>query len=216
MTNGRAVEILRRLGESYNGRLGTRLNFESPYQLLIATVLSAQCTDEKVNEVIPKLFQRFQTPEQFAQADVNKLEALIRPTGFYRVKARRIKEISATLVDKYGSTVPRTMGELLELKGVARKTANIILTNGFGIVEGIAVDTHVMRLAKRLGLSGGKTREKIEQDLLQIFPRQSWSTVNSLFIEHGRRICQARKPKCTECVLLDLCPSGPSFTRALG
>lgn len=208
------AELLRRLEESYAGRRGTILNYQSPYQLLIATVLSAQCTDEKVNEITPRLFGRFRTPEDFAQADIDELEAIVRPTGFYRVKARRIKEISASLVEMHGSAVPDSMDQLLQLKGIARKTANIVLTNGFGIVEGIAVDTHVMRLAKRLGLTEAKTRERIEQDLMKVFPRDSWGVVNSLLVEHGRRVCHARKPKCRHCVVFDICPSGFLFIQA--
>ena len=183
------------------------LKFSNPLELLIATILAAQCTDERVNEVTRTLFKKYRSAEDYANADLAVLEQDIKPTGYYRVKARRIKEVCKALIEKFNSEVPRSMEELTSLPGVARKTANIVLTNAYGINEGIIVDTHVLRLAKRLGLTQSKTREKIERDLMKIVPREKWGRFADLLIFHGRRVCNARKPKCDICVLRDLCPS---------
>jgi len=182
------------------------LKFSNPLELLVATILAAQCTDERVNQVTRSLFKKYRTAEDYANADLSTLEQDIKPTGFYRRKAQRLKEVCQILVEKFNSEVPRTMEELLSLPGVARKTANIVLSNAYGINEGIIVDTHVFRLAKRLGLTKSKTREKVERDLMEIVPKDKWGRFADLLIFHGRRVCNARKPKCEICVLRDLCP----------
>ena len=207
----RALRILQLLREAYPGVKGTALRFRTPFELLIATILSAQCTDEKVNEVTEELFEKYRTAEDYAKADMGELEEAIKPTGFYRKKAQRIKQVCQSLVEEYNSEVPRTMEELTKLKGIARKTANIILTNAYGVVEGIAVDTHVLRLSHRLGLTKWKTRDKIEQDIMELIPRDNWAEVNYLLIEHGRRTCKAKSPLCETCVVQELCPSVPYF-----
>jgi len=183
------------------------LKFSNPLELLIATILAAQCTDERVNQVTQSLFKKYRTAEDYVKADLTTLEQDIKPTGFYRRKAQRLKEVCQILVEKFNSEVPRTMEELLSLPGVARKTANIVLSNAYGIDEGIIVDTHVFRLAKRLGLTKSKTREKVESDLMKIVPKDKWLRFADLLIFHGRRVCNAKKPKCEICVLKDLCPS---------
>jgi endonuclease-3 len=201
------AEIYRLLKEAYPNVKGTHLNYETSLDLLVATILSAQCTDVKVNEVTESLFRTYRRPEDYAKAEIRELEEAIRPTGFYRRKAQFIKQASKNIVERFDSQVPRTMEELVSLEGIARKTANIVLSNAFGMIEGIAVDTHVLRLSKRLGLTQEKVREKIEEDLMNITPRERWFELSNLLITHGRRVCTARKPKCAECVLNDLCPS---------
>jgi len=203
---GRVLEIINRL-EKEHPDAKIALNFSNPLELLVATILAAQCTDERVNQVTRNLFKKYRSAEDYANADINVLEQDIKPTGYYRVKARRIKEVCKILVEKFNSEVPKTMEELLSLPGVARKTANIVLTNAYGINEGIIVDTHVLRLAKRLGLTESKTRERIEKDLMEIVPKDKWGRFADLLIFHGRRVCKARKPNCEMCVLKDLCPS---------
>lgn len=188
------------------------LKFSNPLELLVATILAAQCTDERVNQVTRSLFKKYRSAEDYARADLATLEQDIKPTGFYRKKAQRLKEVCQILVEKFNSEVPRTMEDLLSLPGVARKTANIVLSNAYGVNEGIIVDTHVLRLAKRLGLTQSKTREKIERDLMEIVPREKWGRFADLLIFHGRRVCNARKPKCEICVLKDLCPSRATFS----
>jgi len=187
------------------------LEFKNPLELLVATILAAQCTDTKVNQVTRSLFKRFRTPRDYVEADLSELEKAVKPTGYYRVKAKHIRKACAMLVDQFGSQVPRTMEELTRLPGVARKTANIVLSNAYGVTEGVAVDTHVLRLVGRLGLTQGKTREKIEADLMNIVPKDSWSRFSDLLIFHGRRVCTAKKPKCSQCVLSHLCPSAFTF-----
>ena len=188
------------------------LKFSNPLELLVATILAAQCTDERVNQVTRSLFKKYRSAEDYARADLATLEHDIKPTGFYRKKAQRLKEVCQILVEKFNSEVPRTMEDLLSLPGVARKTANIVLSNAYGVNEGIIVDTHVLRLAKRLGLTQSKTREKIERALMEIVPREKWGRFADLLIFHGRRVCNARKPKCEICVLKDLCPSRATFS----
>lgn len=188
------------------------LTFKNPLELLISTILSAQCTDKRVNIVTKTLFKKYKTLEDYAKADIKELELDIRSTGFYHNKARHIKKCCQMLIEKFGSRVPRTMEELLELPGVARKTANIVLSNVFGIVEGIAVDTHVRRLSERLGLTQNKNQDKIEQDLMKIVPKEMWMRFSDLLVFHGRRICMAKKPKCGECVLNKICPSAFTFS----
>ena len=185
----------------------TALNFRNPLEMLIATILSAQTTDKQVNIVTKNLFNKYQKPEDYANVDVSELEEDIRSTGFYRNKAKNLKKTGQLLVEKYNSQVPRTMEELVKLPGVARKTANIVLTNSYGIVEGIAVDTHVRRLSQRLGLTKNTNPDKIEKDLMNIIPKSDWEKITDLLIFHGRNICTARKPKCSICVLNKICPS---------
>jgi len=185
----------------------TALHYSSPLEILVATILSAQCTDKRVNIVTKSLFKKYKTAEDYAKADLAELEQDIRSTGFYRNKAKNIKNAGRMLVEKFNSQVPRTMSELIELPGVARKTANIVLSNAYGIIEGIAVDTHVRRLSKRLGLTENKNPNKIEADLMLIVPKSHWKRINNLLIFHGRNVCMARKPKCNICSLNKICPS---------
>lgn len=181
------------------------LKFENPIQLLVATILSAQCTDERVNEVTEKLFKKYKSAEDFVKVSLEELAEDIKSTGFYQQKAKYIQESCKIILEKYGGEVPRTMEELLELPGVARKTANIVLSNAYGIVEGIAVDTHVKRLSQRLGLVKSTQPEKIEKELMEIVPKEDWFIFPFLLQAHGRKVCIARKPKCELCVLKDLC-----------
>ena len=183
------------------------LNFENPFQLLIATILSAQCTDERVNMVTPALFARFPDALAMAGADPAELEKLIYSTGFYRNKTRNILGACKLMVEKYNGQVPDTMDELLKLPGVARKTASVVLGNAFNKNEGIAVDTHVTRLVARLGLSANTEPVKIERDLMALAPRQEWTDLSHRLIWHGRLVCDARKPRCQICTLADICPS---------
>ncbi len=187
------------------------LNYTNSLELLVATILSAQCTDRRVNIVTKTLFKKYRKAEDYANADLEELEEDIRPTGFYRNKARNIKKCCQILVERFNSQVPKTMEEMLELPGVARKTANIVLSNAYGVIEGIAVDTHVRRLARRLELSEHENPNKIEGDLMKIVPKTHWKRITDLLIFHGRRICIARKPKCGICVLNKLCPSAFTF-----
>ena len=187
------------------------LHYTNPLELLVATILSAQCTDERVNMVTKALFKKYTKAEDYANADLKVLEQGIRSTGFYHNKAKNIKKCCQLLVEKHNSQVPRTMEELLELPGVARKTANIVLSNAYGVVEGVAVDTHVRRLAQRLGLTESDDPAKIEADLMNLVPRDKWMRITDLLIFHGRRICVARKPKCDVCMLNKICPSAFTF-----
>lgn len=183
------------------------LNHENPFQLLVATILSAQCTDERVNQVTPALFARFPTPQDMAASRREDLEALIRPTGFYRNKAKNIQAASIRICERFGGEVPQGMDELTSLPGVARKTANVVRGVCFGLADGIVVDTHVKRLSQRLGLTEQKTPEKIEKELMLIIPPEDWIDISHLLIFHGRRVCNARKPDCINCTLANLCPS---------
>ncbi len=188
------------------------LNFSNPLELLVATVLSAQCTDERVNIVTKTLFKKYPKPEDYAKADLTELEQDVRSTGFYHNKAKNIQNTSQILVQKYHSQVPRTMEELLELPGVARKTANIVLYNAYGFTAGIAVDTHVRRLAQRLGLTENEDPAKIETDLMNLVPKDKWMHLTDLLVFHGRRVCTAKKPKCDACVLNKICPIAFTFS----
>jgi endonuclease-3 len=183
------------------------LNHENTLQLLIATILSAQCTDKRVNQVTPALFKRFPDAKSFAEANPEELETLIRPTGFYRNKAKNIQKACETIVQEFDGNVPQTMKELLTLSGVARKTANVVLAHGFGIIEGVTVDTHVKRISRKLGLTKESNPVKIEQDLMKILPKTDWENFSITIIYHGRAICKARKPQCSLCKLHELCPS---------
>ena len=187
------------------------LHYANPLQLLIATILSAQATDEQINKITPALFKKYRTAKDFANADRLELEQLIRSSGFYHNKAKNIQNCCKNLVEKYDGKVPKTMDELLELPGVARKTANIVLQNAYGIIEGIAVDTHVRRLAQRLGLTLYDDPNKIEQDLMRLIPKNQWSRITNLLIFHGRRVCIAKKPNCSACSLNKICPCAFAF-----
>ena len=202
----RSLEILGRLKGLYpNARCS--LNYASPVQLLVATILSAQCTDERVNQVTPALFDRFPDAETLASADRQELEHLIRPTGFYRNKAKHIQGACHKIVTEFGGKLPQTMDALLTLPGVARKTANVVLAHAFGVNAGVTVDTHVKRLSNRLGLTTHQDPGKIEQDLMQLLPQADWENWSIRLIYHGRAVCNARKPACDRCTLADLCPT---------
>ena len=183
------------------------LDRETPFQLVCATILSAQCTDERVNKVTPELFRRYPTPEAMARAPLPALEKIIKSTGFFRQKAKSLKGTAAGIVERFGGQVPRTLAELTMLPGVARKTANVVLGTAFGLAEGIVVDTHIQRLAMRLGLTRTTEPKGIEQDLMKVLPRDSWIRMGHQLIWHGRRVCFARKPNCAECTLASFCPS---------
>ncbi len=185
----------------------TELDFSGPLELLVATILSAQSTDRQVNSVTKELFRKYRTASDYADAGVEDFEREIRPTGFFRAKTRLVLGAARMLVERFGGEVPRTMEELTELPGVGRKTANIVLTAGFGIVEGMAVDTHVGRVSRRLGLSECNDPEKIEQDLLRFLPREIWARATVLLLFHGRYICKAKRPECERCLLNGECPS---------
>ena len=200
------AELIARLWAAYPDAY-CALDYETPVQLLVATILSAQCTDERVNLTTPALFARYPTVEALAAADPLEMEALVRPTGFYRQKARYIRESAARLLAAYGGEVPMAMDDLLTLSGVARKTANVVRGEIYGLADGITVDTHVKRLSGRLGLTTETDPVKVERDLMVIIPRASWIEIAHLLIWHGRRICTARKPACAICPLNDICPS---------
>lgn len=202
----RAEKVLDRLEPLY-ANLTTGLTFSNPLELIVATILSAQCTDERVNMVTPTLFSRYTTAQEYASAELSELESIIHSCGFYHNKARNIQAMAQRLIDDYGGEVPPRMEDLITLPGVARKTANVVLNHAFGLDEGIAVDTHVARLAQRLGFTGNRDPVKIEQDLMSLTGRSRWGRVSDLLIWHGRRVCSARSPRCVDCVLVDLCPS---------
>jgi endonuclease-3 len=201
-----ALEYIRRLEQTYPDARCS-LDHTSPYELLVATILSAQCTDARVNIVTPSLFERFPDPAALADADREDLENRIKSTGFFRNKTKSLVGMARALVDKHRGAVPRTMDELTQLPGVGRKTANVILGNAFGQNEGVVVDTHVTRVTFRLGLTRETDAVKIEQDLMKIVPREKWTQFSHLLIFHGRAICVARRPLCETCPLWDLCPS---------
>jgi endonuclease-3 len=198
---GKIVELLKK----QYGQTRIFLNHKTPFQLLIATILSAQCTDKKVNEVTSPLFKKYKKPADFAGAEQEVLEQEIRQTGFFRNKAKNIISCSTRICDVYKGKVPDSMEDLISLAGVARKTANIVLSSVYGKAEGIAVDTHVKRLSNRLGLSAEKDPDKIERDLLEIVSRKDWIDINYLMISHGRKVCNARKPACVRCPLSNIC-----------
>jgi endonuclease-3 len=199
--------ILKRLKKEYAGQPRTALEFSTSFELLVATILSAQTTDVQVNKVTPGLFRKYRSIEAFAQTAPDKLAQDIRSVNFYNNKAKSIQRAASMLMEKFGGEVPRTMEELVSLPGVARKTANIVLHSAFGIEEGIAVDTHVKRLAFLLGLTKHTDPDKIEQDLMAATPKKEWGNLSHLLIYHGRAVCQARKPMHDQCVLADICPS---------
>ena len=202
----RAPEIFARLHRAYPDA-HCALDFRTPFQLLIATILSAQCTDKRVNMVTPALFRRYATPKALAAAKLDELEAMIKSTGFFRSKSRSLVGMATAIDERFDGVVPSEMDQLVDLPGVGRKTANVILGNAFDRNEGIVVDTHVTRVSQRLALTRNTDAVKIEQDLMPLFPREQWTLLAHLLIEHGRQTCVARTPKCEHCVLSDLCPS---------
>lgn len=181
------------------------LDFDTPFEMLVAVMLSAQCTDERVNKTTPSIFTKYSTPKDFANIDINELEELIHPCGFYKNKAKNIKKCAQMIMEKYNGEVPQTMEALISLPGVGRKSANVVMLEAFGDAQGIAVDTHCKRIANKIGLSDEKEPEKIEQDLLKIFDKEDYKDINHLLIWHGRNTCIARNPKCEECVLKEIC-----------
>ena len=206
----RTREIIRRLKRAYPGSR-TALDHSVPFELLIATILSAQCTDERVNIVTKDLFKRYRSARDYALSEIEELEGMIRSTGFFHAKAKNIIGCCKALVEHHSGRVPETMEELINLPGVGRKTANVVLGSAFGKAVGIVVDTHVKRLSERLGLSKNTDPEKVERDLMQIVPGKDWIILPHLLIWHGRKICHARKPKCPECPVNALCPSAKKF-----
>ena len=202
----RARKIISKLKRAYPDS-ACSLRHTNAYQLMVATILSAQCTDERVNMVTPALFKRFPTPQKMAGAKQEELEELVRTTGFFRNKAKSIKNNAIALLDKHGGEIPKTLNELTSLPGVGRKTGSVVLGAGFGLAEGVVVDTHVVRIAQLLKLTAHKTPEKIERDLIAILPKKDWIIWTHLIIDHGRAVCIARRPRCGDCVLNRLCPS---------
>lgn len=200
-----ALRVARQLAEMYPDAQCS-LRFRSPWQLLVATILSAQCTDERVNMVTPGLFKKYKSPASFAAADPDELAADIRSTGFFRSKAKNIQGAARAVVDEHGGKVPRDLDALVKLPGVGRKTANVVLGTAYGVAVGVVVDTHVTRLSRRLGLTKQADPVKIERDLMARLPESEWIDISHRLIQHGRRICTARKPRCPECPLLDICP----------
>ena len=204
MKKENAIELVRLLKETYPDATCS-LDFETPFQLVVAVMLSAQCTDERVNKTTPRLFERCKTIKDFADIDIKELEEIIHPCGFYKNKAKNIKLCAKQILENFNGEVPHTMEELMSLAGVGRKSANVIMLEVFGTPEGIAVDTHAKRISNLIGLSKQKEPEKIEQDLLKIFPKEYLKDINHLFVWHGRNTCVARKPKCNNCPVNSFC-----------
>ena len=202
----RIAAILKALDEAYPN-VECALTHRTPWELLVATILSAQCTDVRVNMVTPELFRRFPTPQAMAKATLPQLEALIRTTGFFRNKAKSIQGAACKIISDFASQVPETLAELITIPGAARKTANVVLGVSFGKAEGVVVDTHVFRISRRLGLAKGDTPQKVEQELMRILPQSRWIAFSHQLIHHGRQVCDARKPKCNRCNLEQLCAS---------
>jgi endonuclease-3 len=206
LAKDRVNAILKGLDEAYPNAV-CALDHRTPWELLVATILSAQCTDVRVNLVTPELFQRFPTPAAMAKATLPELEGLIRTTGFFRNKAKSIQGAAKKIVTNFGGEVPQTLAELITIPGAARKTANVVLGVSFGKAEGVVVDTHVFRISRRLELAKGDTAEKVEQELMKVLPRDRWISFSHQIIQHGRKVCTARSPKCRECNLEPLCRS---------
>lgn len=202
----RTLEILQRLHREYPDARCS-LDYHNPFELLVATILSAQCTDERVNQVTPALFKRFPKADDMADARTEELEEMIKSTGFFRNKTKSLLGMSNAVVERHGGKVPDEMDALVDLPGVGRKTANVVLGNAFGKSEGVVVDTHVTRLSQRLGLTREKDPVKIELALMELVPRDEWTIVSHLFIDHGRAVCKAPTPRCEACVLNNICPS---------
>jgi endonuclease-3 len=207
----RTAEIIKRLKKAYPDA-HCALNHSNAFELLIATILSAQCTDERVNIVTADLFRKYRGPADYLTVNQSELEQDIHSTGFFRNKSKSIQGACRLLIDEFGGEIPQTMEEILTLPGVARKTGNVVLGNAFGIASGVVVDTHVARLSQRLGLTVNENAEKIEKDLIELVPKRHWIIFPHLLISHGRKICVARKPRCRQCVLADICPSFELFT----
>lgn len=206
--NNTATKIVKILDKTYPDAPKTYLNFQNPFEMLIATILSARATDAGVNKISPILFKKYPTPEKMSKANLEEIGQIIRPLGAFNKKAGYITETSRQLVDRFGSSVPKTMEELISFPGVSRKTANVILSVAFGLSEGVVVDTHVMRVTVRLGLSEhDKKPQKIEKGLMELLPNELWNDYARLIGAHGRRTCKSRKPNCIECILNKLCPS---------
>ena len=205
------IQDILKLLEKEHPDANIALRYGNPLELLVATILSAQCTDKTVNGVTDKLFRKYRSAQDYARVNIRTLEREIRSTGFYHNKAKNLKKTAQILVKTFNGQVPKTMDELLTLPGVARKTANIVLSNAYGVIEGIAVDTHVRRLVRRLGLTENDNPNKIEQDLMELVPREQWPRFTDLLIFHGRRICTAKKPPCEKCAINRLCPSAFTF-----
>lgn len=203
----RAREIIAQLRNAYPDAKCS-LDFTTPLELLVATILSAQCTDERVNIVTKQLFRKYRAAADYANAAPEEMEQDIKQTGFYRNKAKHLRAAGQMIVERYNGEVPRAMEELIVLPGVARKTANVVMGNAYGVVEGVVVDTHVGRLARRLGLTDSEDPVKVEQELMALFPREDWLDLSHLLIFHGRAICQARRPLCEQCMLSAICPTG--------
>ncbi len=204
MNSKQTIEMIEKLKQTYPDAKCS-LNFTTPFEMLVAVILSAQCTDERVNKTTPAIFAQYTKPEDFANMELTVLESLIHPCGFYKNKAKNIKATAQILVEKYHSQVPNTMEELMKLPGVGRKTANVIMLEVFSNPQGVAVDTHCKRIANRIGISKQKEPEKIEQDILKIFPKKYYYDLNHVFIWHGRNICTARNPKCEKCPICMYC-----------
>lgn len=206
----RMQEVLRRLKSEFpNSKCA--LNFSNVFELLVATILSAQCTDERVNMVTADLFKKYKSPKGFAEADLEELQEDVRSTGFYRNKGKNIKSMAQRLVDDFDGEVPDNVDDLVSLAGVARKTANVVLGVGFGEPAGVVVDTHVGRLSRRLGFTKETNAVKVEKDLVKLVPKEDWVAMPLLFIDHGRKTCKSRKPRCKDCELVDICPGSKEF-----
>lgn len=204
MNKKTAIEIIKKL-KTYYPEATCSLDFATPFQMVVAVMLSAQCTDDRVNKTTPGLFEQYPTPQDICNLDISELEQIIHPCGFYRNKAKSIKAMAKEIIEKYNGQVPQTMEELMSLPGVGRKSANVIMLEAFNNPQGIAIDTHAKRIANRVGLSKEKTPEKIEQEILKLIPKEYYKDVNHLLVWHGRKICDARNPKCIECPIKELC-----------
>jgi endonuclease-3 len=202
----RALEVIERLKRIYEPK--TALNFSTPWELLVATILSAQTTDERVNTVTNELFKKYKTIEDYANVPLDEFEKDIRSINYYKTKAKNIKSCAQIILKNYNGKIPDNIEELMKLPGVARKTANVVLSSAFGKNEGIVIDTHVFRITKRLDFSQEKNREKMEKELMSLIPREEWANYSFLLIHHGRNICKAKNPLCNKCIIIDLCPSG--------
>ena len=204
MNKKEAVEIIKKLKEYYPDATCS-LDFKTPFEMVISVMLSAQCTDERVNKTTPSLFEKYSTPQSICDMELEELERIIHPCGFYKNKAKNIKAMAKEILEKYNGKVPETMEELITLPGVGRKSANVVMLEAFNNPQGIAVDTHAKRIANRVGLSKNTVPEKVEQDILKLIPKEYYKDVNHLFVWHGRKICNARKPKCNECPIKKYC-----------
>lgn len=204
-----AIEVIKKLKEYYPEAMCS-LAFKTPFQMAIAVILSAQCTDERVNKITPSLFEKYGTPQAICNMEINDLEKIIYPCGFYKNKAKNIKAMVKEILEKYNGQMPNTMEQLMSLPGVGRKSANVIMLEAFNKPEGIAIDTHAKRIAKRVGFSKETTPEKIEKDILKLIPKEYYKDVNHLLVWHGRKICEARKPKCNECPIKEVCETNNS------